>query len=85
MRVFAAEFTIFTMFTMFAGNIESECWGSKLPELKDINIQFLEQVWWEKTEMLAHVEKTEYSEYGTSTNHSQNTQIDRRLNDIPNK
>ena len=61
MRVFAAEFTIFTMFTMFAGNIESECWGSKLPELKDINFQFLEQVWWEKSEMLAHVEKTEYS------------------------
>ena len=61
MRVFAAEFTIFTMFTMFADNIESEFWGSKLPELENINFQFLEQVWWENTEMLAHVEETEYS------------------------
>ena len=56
MQVITTVFSIFALLFVLAGNIHTKDWGSILCKLGDISLKCLEQTWWEKTEILAHVE-----------------------------
>ena len=58
MGVHTTVFSIFTMLFEFTGNVKSDCWRPMLFKLEDFNFQSLKQVLVQKTEVLAHAEKT---------------------------
>ena len=59
MGVNAAVSAIFAMISIFAGNFLPKSWGPMLFVFKNLTLKFLEKVWLENAEVLAHREDEE--------------------------